>query len=393
MFRQEVWTEWACQMMEDNKSADESYQKEQVRLGYEIFPQIDLGKRLKGKDCKWYNEWITNTSEADPYWAAGFWKELQNTLENIDYPIMLQGGFFDVFFSAQIDSWRALPAQTRSKSRFVIGPWQHAGMPSGDLDYPGEEILGTLQIAGAVEWFDYQLKGKPYPHQMGVMETYSIGDNCWKIWKDDMSTAGEQIFYLAEGNTMSAKPQNNGEVHYEYDPAHPTASISYGLSKGSCYCPKAGTREGTVSFVSAPLEKNIYLAGKIQAELYVRSSAPATAFSIIAMEEFEDGSTVWIAEDIADIRWSGEDGLVAYEPGSTKKLLIHMQDMNWMLKKGSRLRVDIASSSYPMFHVHPNTTENWAYCVNRPIAHQTICFGEDNPSRLILPINPGECNK
>ncbi len=391
MFRQEVWTEWACQMMEDNKSADASYVMEQVQLGYEVFPQIELGKQLKGKDCVWYNQWITNTSENDPYWAEGFWNELQDSLKHINYPLMLQGGWFDVFCLAQLDSWRALSSQTRAKSRFLIGPWQHAGMVAGDLAYPGEAVTGSLQLAAAIEWFDYQLKGKPYPHKLGVIEAYSIGDNRWKLWQDDITFKDKQTFYFDEGGTLSTEPQNGGEVHYEYDPTSPTASISYGLNKGSSYCPEAGSRDGVINFISEPLTEDIYIAGKIQAELYVGSSVPATAFSITIMETFEDGKSVWICEDISDIRWSDEAGLTPYEPDTIIKLNIRMQDITWMLRKGSRLRVDISSSSYPMYHVHPNTTEYWASCTDRVSAHQTIYFGNETPTCLILQTNPGTC--
>lgn len=387
MFRQDIFTEWACQMMEDNRrhNADSEYIQEQVRRGFQVFPQIELGKQLKGKDCVWYNEWITHTSEDDPYWAEGFWRELRDSLAHIHRPIMLQAGWFDVFCRAQIESWRALPAETRARSRFVIGPWHHMGTVGGDLTYPNHAILGPMQIAGAVEWFDYQLKGKPYPHQLGVIEAYSIGDNRWKIWKDDITAGKERTFYLGEEGTLAAEARGEGEVHYVYDPDHPTPSISHGLGKASCYGPGIGTREGVVSFVSDPLTEDIHIAGQIVVELYVRSSAPATAFAVTVMETFEDERSVWICEDITDIRWDDGVGPVPYEPGTTKKLTLRMQDMTWMLRRGSRLRIDIASSNYPLYHVHPNTVDNWASSTRRVTARQTICYGAGTPSRVVLP--------
>ena len=51
--------------------------------------------------------------------------------------------------------------ETRRKSRFVVGPWHHGGAPSGDLDYPNEARL-AYKYERRLEWFDFQLKGKPY---------------------------------------------------------------------------------------------------------------------------------------------------------------------------------------------------------------------------------------
>jgi 4-hydroxy-3-methylbut-2-enyl diphosphate reductase IspH len=67
----------------------------------------------------------------------------------------------------------------------------------------------------------------------------------------------------------------------------------------------------------------------------------------------------------------------------------HVSDITWMLKKGSRLRIDISSSLHPLYHAHPNTEENWAVATERVTAKQTIYCGTEYPSKLVLPINRG----
>jgi putative CocE/NonD family hydrolase len=389
MFRQDPWTEWACQMMEANRYKSHEEKAEQVRKGLEVFPQAELGKQLTGDDCDWYNTWITNISETDPYWASGFWGELTESLSNIEIPLFLHGGWFDVFIRTQIESWRALPEETRRKSRFVVGPWHHGGAPSGDLDYPNEARFGLLQIREALEWFDFQLKGKPYQSKLGVIEAYSIGDNQWKVWENDICPETEEVYYLTPDNKLTNSSVSDGEISFTYDPQNPTKVLSFGLAKGSVFHPEPGTREGVVSFISDPLTEELYLVGKIQAELYVSSSASATAFAINILETFEDGKSVNIIEDITDIRWRGEREQVPYTPNSIVKLKIDVSDITWMLKKGSRLRIDISSSLHPLYHAHPNTEENWAVATERVTAKQTIYCGTEYPSKLVLPINRG----
>ena len=57
-------------------------------------------------------------------------------------------------------AYENLPAETKAKSRFVIGPWDHTlGIPPG-LDYPGSRLCGIMSVKAALEWFDCQLRGR-----------------------------------------------------------------------------------------------------------------------------------------------------------------------------------------------------------------------------------------
>ena len=109
MFRQDVWTVWAAQMMEDNRfkllMPQDNFALSQAALA--VKPQAALGQDLKGNACPWYEQWIENTTEASPYWSSGFWKELQDSVQNIEIPLFLHGGWFDIFLRTQINSWRS----------------------------------------------------------------------------------------------------------------------------------------------------------------------------------------------------------------------------------------------------------------------------------------------
>ena len=48
MFRQDIWTEWAAQMMGDNRHGGE-HVAEAAKRGFDVFPQIELGKQLIGE--------------------------------------------------------------------------------------------------------------------------------------------------------------------------------------------------------------------------------------------------------------------------------------------------------------------------------------------------------
>lgn len=404
MFRQDIWTIWAAQMMEDNRYKIFTPQDnlELSKNAYEVVPQHKLGENLKGKECSWYSKWIENTTEESPYWNSGFWKELNNSVQNVKIPLFLHGGWFDIFLRPQINSFRNLSENIREKSRMLIGPWSHGGVTGGPLDYPNEKRAGLMQIKAALEWFEYHLKGKDYPEEVGVIEAYSIRDGKWKIWKEDFVAESEKIYYFrclngSVGRLCNKCPDVEESCSYTYDPSKPVQSVGgtllrnykdpYGQAECSTEQQKAGEREDVISFVSDVIQQEMSITGAMEAHLFVSSSTPATAFTVKVMEVLPDNRSVNIRDDITDIRWVDEHTVQSYNPGNIIELTIKLLDIQWMLAAGSKLRVDITSSNFPAYHVHPNTEEPWAHTTEHVAAVQKIFSGKSYQSRIILPIN------
>lgn len=393
MFRQEIWTQWAAQMMENNRYKLLLSPKLVPRaLSYK--PQIRLGECLKEKPCAWYNDWISNTEPNDSYWSDGFWGEFEKAVKNIDIPIFLHGGWFDIFLRPQLEAFRNLPDDVRRKSRFLIGPWNHGGSPVGDIKFPNQAVGDFLFVKPALEWFDTHLKGKPYSKPVGVVEAYDIGSGCWKTFEKDITAQEEVSLYLAGNQKLEAVPGKGGEIDFIFNPEKAVPSLggnmlgSGGMSApgGVKRQPPVGARADVISFVSDPLEQSIHITGKIQADLYVASDAPATAFTVTVSEVNTNGDCYNICDDITDIRWRDETTVKDYTPGEVVKLHIELLDVVWTTKHGSRIRLDISSSNFPMYHVHPNTDKPWAEQTATRKAKQNVYFGEGTPSKIIIPV-------
>lgn len=404
MFRTELWTAWASQMMGDHRrqliAPLQLFELQQK--AYAIEPPVQLGESLIGEHIDWYEKWVTAPMECDPYWSEGFWKELYEVVNNIDIPIHFQGGWFDVFLRSQIESWRKLPKAVREKSRFVIEPYSHHGRTGGSLDYPNADRLGLFQIKGALEWFDCQLKGMDYPHRLGVMEGYVIREGEWRVWEDDIPNDKFWTLYLKAGGLSFLKDETVSTKRYSYDPGNPVESRGGNLinnnrdpmSAAECSVEQlpVGARMDIVSFVSEPLEDDTCIAGRMKTHLFVSSNVPATAFTIKVMEVLADGRSMNIQDDISDIRCMDEHLVEDYIPGTVRELTLELLDTCWKIHKGSRLRVDVSSSNYPAFHTHPNVTDCWAVTTEKQIAEQTVYCGGVYPSRIIIPIEKRENN-
>lgn len=393
MFRQEIWTQWATQMMGDNRRKLQLPPK-LVPKAMAFRPQIKLGEELKGEPCTWYNDWITNTNANDPYWSEGFWGEFEESVRNINIPIFLHGGWFDIFLRPQLEAFRNLPQHVLERSRFLIGPWNHGGMPVGDMEFPNQSVGDFLFVKSALEWFDAHLKGKPYSKPVGVVEAYDIGSGSWKTFNYDIYAQEQMTLYLAEAQKLETVVPKVGKTMFVYDPQQPAPSIggnllgSGGMSMpgGAKRLPEIDARSDVISFVSDLFERDLHIAGKICAELYVSSDAAATAFTVTVSEVNANGEAIHMRDDITDIRWRDEGRVEDYIPGKIVKLDLEMLDVVWTVKSGSRIRVDISSSNFPMYHIHPNTDKPWADETASPKAKQCIYFGNEYPTRIMIPI-------
>lgn len=340
MFRQDIWSVWVTQMMGPNRFKA-APPREQLLECTTYRPQDQIGEHFIGEHVGWYTNWVKNNKQTDDYWTEGFWGDFYKTAEETCVPVLLEGGWNDIFLRPEMEAFRRMPTEIREQSRFLIGPWNHGGQCNGDI-----------------------------------------------------AASGEKIFYLAADGAISDTLGTAGSVGYVYDPENcpenPWGNVLGDGSDQTFGGPRkqrpVGSREDELYFLSPALTEDLDIAGAIRAELYVSSDAEATAFSITVSEVFANGDAVNIRNDITDIRYRDETSFEDYVPGSTVKLSLTMLDVTWRMKKGSRLRIDIASSNHPAYHIHPNTTECWAEATTSKIAHQRVYFGENQASRLILPI-------
>lgn len=383
MLLQDIWQSW---ITANGGNARGRTEEESNRLHQEAFslkPPVQIAE-LVNDPLAWGIKILKNPQECDPCWQQGFWKKYEDNARKLSVPILMQCGWFDLFCQSQLDTWRTLSPEIRTKSLCLIGPWDHYGFANHVLPYPGNDQYGVMQLKTALSWFDHHLKGKPLGLPIGGMQTYCIGEDTWKFWPDVMQSDNHCVLYLdAERLTDAAGP--NGSISYAYNSEHPARSLALGLNKGTVVMPKPGQRENVFSFISDPLEKDICLAGSMTAELYVSSSAPATAFTVALVDERTDGNGYLVFNDITDIRYEN-DRFQEYMPGTVKKLVLHCMETLWTFKKGSRIRIDISSSDFPWYNAHNNTTTPWGLATESQEARNMLYFGVNTPSKIILPI-------
>ncbi|CAA0101351.1 CocE/NonD family hydrolase [Zhongshania aliphaticivorans] len=398
MFRQEIYTIWGI-LMNTSHSSMNPFKKggnylKAIRHGQ----QDEVDTLYFGGAIPWYQSWINSPSPNSDFWKIESNVAMKKTPENISIPVLMIGGWHDLFIGSQIVDWGNLA--TKSSSRFIIGPWAHS-KEIGDLNTPNNR-KGALQWKEKLNWLDHHLKGKPLINPPGVL-SYVMGEDRW-VERTDWPPAGETLrWYLnnpsagyhCDGGSLDDKPMVADTAIYRYDPNNPVPTLggasllAYALP-GFDDAPAGSVEQGDIcdrsdilSFTTEKITEPLRIAGDLKISLTVSSTASDTAFSAKLVEVFESGKTLNIRDGITTIVLTNNaSDKRPYLANEKVDVVIKPFPIEWTVKVGSKLRLDISSSDYPKYHRHPNVAGNWASVKTPVIAEQTIYTGVGSSSYL-----------
>ena len=338
LFRQDILTAWA--MGNAGRKVDADYMESAAYR-----PQVEVDEALWGGKLSWYRD---------------------NTYYHL------------------------LSKESRAHTTVQIGPWNHGYRPAithQDLSHLTDDSVDTPML-----WFDRILRKGEVPE--AAVRQYVIGADCWREYKVEDAPATETVrFWLDDKTLCDAPSPESGSVSYVYDPADPV--LSYGAESlfstmqkvGSLEQPEPDWRPDVKSFLSAPLTQSLEIHGSINVKLFVQTDAEDTSFTAKLMEVFPDGKAVNIRGSITTLAYrNGRPKRGTYTPGEIVEINIQMWDVAWKTQAGSRLRLDVSSSDFPQYAVHPNYPGIWSMIKETRTANETVWFGAEHPSCVELPV-------
>lgn len=383
MFRQDIFTSWTMGNAGVPITTD-------YLTSAKYCPQIEVDEALWECRLDWYRDLISKPSRLDPYWTDSHWGVMQQVPGKMNIPIFLGEGWYDIQLGNSLEAFCKLSKASTAHSVLQVNPGNHGLIPVIP-GQPHQEHASIDEDEQQLRWFRDILFFEKLPEPS--VNYYLIGADEWRSYSSyPPNINGEVIFYL-HGKELCDVSCENSCREYDYDPKNPV--FSHGAETlfktvegiGSVEQPGVDWRDDVMSYVSEPLKNDQDIVGSIQAKIWVKSDAPDTCFTIKVMEVFPDGRTFNIRNGITSLAFrNNADTPLSYD-GNPVEITIRCWDVAWRLKKGSRLRVDISSSNFPEFSVHPNTTTVWSMEANPHTAHQTILSGKDYPSKIILPVD------
>lgn len=348
------------------------------------FPAQGVDPAAFGPAWKSYSDYIRHPERDDPYWQSADYVALREAHRKVRVPVFMVGAANDFFLGDMIRTYDELP--TRDQSVMMIGPGNHGGKE-------GPEIEGgyDTDYADTLAWFDHYLKGAPLPQRLQPgINVFIHGAATWKHYArwpiEGAPLATYRLDRLADaqacdgGTLVQGTPAASQKITYTYDPRHPVPTrggpfllISDAVTEqDDDLC----ARDDVLSFASTPLAQGGLLSGPVRVRLRVSSDAADTAFTVKLQEHFADGRVYNIRDDISSLSLrNGATHRMTYRPGEEVEVVFDMTPIAWRLQPGSRLRLDVSSSSSPAFHPHPNRAGLWSAVADPVSARQTLHGG------------------
>jgi len=357
-------------------------------------------------------------SRYDAFWERFNFRARWN--ERVTAPMLLIGGWYDYYAGETFLNYRRLretaaSPELRDSHRVLVGPWTHGISSSPRL---GQLDFGPAALAendATVRWLEGLLQGRPPAAcQAAPIRLFVMGAN---VWRDEqewplarartvpwyLHSSGAANSLLGDGTLSPEPPGAEPPDRYTYDPDDPVPTLGGNHSVGP-YNPglyelalpgpydqrPIERRDDVLGFTSEPLAADTEVTGPVTVTLWAATSAADTDFVARLVDVYPDGRAINITEGILRARyrqsvWGAPQPL---EPGRPLPYTIDLQATSNLFRQGHRLRVDITSSSFPLWDRNLNTgAEPGEGLTARPAA-QTILHDQEHPSCIALPVVP-----
>jgi predicted acyl esterase len=336
----------------------------------------------------------------DSYYAL---QDVSTHASKISAPILHLTGWFDIFTQGTIDYFKN--AQTKgtghatNHQKLIIRPTGHGEILPGELQWPGD--LPRLNDLPR-RWFDFWLRGidtgvqKMPPVQyfvMGDPKTKMPPGNVWKSSRAWPPNANTVSFYLQpEGGLSRIAPAHpNGSSSFDYDPLDPVPSV---VPKKGDWLNRAPLdqrilhdRADILRFTSRPLTEPVEIAGDLNAEIWVSTTARDTDFFVRLIDIYPNGFEALMAAQPMRLRFrDGFDKMLPAQRNRIYMLTVNLWPLAMVFAKGHRIGVQITSSDVPRFDRHSNTWDPVKRYEDAVKATNTVHYSSQHPSRLILPV-------
>ncbi|MDQ1265557.1 MAG: CocE/NonD family hydrolase [Bacteroidota bacterium] len=335
-----------------------------------------------------------------------YWKYIENqsdTPEKVNVPMLLIGGWFDMYSSDVIRAFEDLRERSadsvRSKDMLIMGPWIHGEvgkMRQGILDF---DNAANIPFEFTKSFFQSFLLGKGEWINSSPVLYYQMGDNDWyfaESWKN-MPRKYDTLYF--HGNILSPEkyPVTKAEPPPDtiiFDPGNPAPTLGgerFTLDKtqplGPCDISDSIENRGDVLVYSTEvLTNDIKLTGKLIVKLYLSSNCKDTDIGARLCDVYPDGKSIIIRQAIKRMRFReslSNEKLMT--PGEIYPVEIEFDDLAITFKAGHSLRIDLNSSDYPIFDLNLNNGDDMYKAGDTITATNLIYHSYSHPSMVIIP--------
>lgn len=377
-------------------------------------PIIDVLDKIGSPPSEWRE--LVSHAPADPWWSR---KGHVTRHDQFDVPILHVNSWFDfgvheTLVFADMVRRNAASEFARRNQYVLISPTSHCESEKWrEGDQLGEWILGPpdmdffeLYIQWLHHWLDSD-QTKDFG-RLPYVKFYMLGANSWRdsnTWPPEdaqqhtlfLDSKGMANGVAGDGRLSYATPTESHRDTFNYDPLAPVPTLGGPWAPGEPPTRPFGAtdqsdvqaRDDVLVYTSGPIPAALELAGPITALLHICSTAPDTDFTAKLTLVTKSGKAIWLAEGILRARYRyGFDQPKLLTAGEIATLQIDMKATAVLLPEGSKLRLEITSSSFPRFERNLNTGgRNFDEAIGQ-VACNTVVHSPEHPSALTFWARP-----
>jgi hypothetical protein len=332
-----------------------------------------------------------------------FWQRLDVSLDlaKIAVPALHVSGWFDTYLNGSVDGFLALikGAATEFAKRhqyLIAGPWVH--IPWGELiggqNLGAEALLDTDAVL--LRWFNHWLKASGEFTDEPRVRHFALGENRW-FSAEEWSEQGVDFHLRSRGRADSRKGDgilvedaptaDEPRDIFVYDPGVPVFAPGGPTAvSGPHDQAEAELGNNLLVYTGEPLQKPLHIFGRPRITLYAATSAASADFTAKLVRVLPDGRALFVCMGVGRSSYLFADK--SYKADAVQRWEFDLDPTSCVFFPRERLRLEIASSAFPLYDRNPSTAApasqashwNWARSTQQ-VLHTREC-----PSALHLPV-------
>lgn len=361
-----------------------------------------------------WNEYLAHDTY-DNYWQK---RNIRPYLSNISIPTLVVGGWFDAEdLFGSLHTYEAIEYQSpENKNYLVMGPWTHGAWSRNEWEHFGTYDFGMnvneyFQDSLQTKFFNYFLKDKGN-FDASEATVYETGSNRWRHFNQwPPANSVEEDLYFAANKSLSGEKESSPKDFDRYvsDPANPvpyTGVVAGKRNNGYMVEDQrfAVNRNDVLAYESPVLKKDITIAGKISADLFVSLSTTDADFvvkliDVVPPAEIKethakndavsgDFQQMVRAEIMRGKFRNSYEKPQPFIPGKISEVKINLNDVCHTFKKGHRIMVQVQSSWFPLVDINPQKFLRIPDATEKDFQKSLIHIyhDEEHPSKITISV-------
>lgn len=322
-------------------------------------------------------------------------------------PMLLYGGFFDIFAKDTVQTHRLLQQEAEASVRgdmfLVFGPWTHGGTGTnvqGEVTFPADAAYQNM-VSDLSAWLSWCLQAGTRPSWQAV-RYYRM-----KLGDDGRSATGQWLgadawppastattFYVHSNGSLTTKlPVGGIAWKLHSDPAAPIPSRGGGnLNTAAGPMDQSGidSLADVMTATTLPATEDVVIVGDVTAKVWAASSSTDADAIVRLSDVTPSGRVLMLADGIRRGRFvAGTDAIRPMTPGQVVAFDIEVGPVSFVLPKGHSVRMSIQTTSSPRYEVNPGVATPLSQNPT-PVAYDLTVYRDNaHPSSITLPIVSG----